>query len=31
MDITRLTMVFEIFDEDVEALKSFGIAANRAG
>jgi anti-sigma B factor antagonist len=26
MDITRLTIVFEIFDDEAEALKSFGVA-----
>jgi anti-sigma B factor antagonist len=31
LDITRLTMVFEIFDDEVEALRSFGIAVNRTG
>ena len=26
MDITRLTIVFEIFDDEAEALRSFGVA-----
>jgi anti-sigma B factor antagonist len=26
MDITRLTTVFEIFDDEAEALRSFGVA-----
>jgi anti-sigma B factor antagonist len=26
MDITRLTTVFEIFDDEAEALQSFGVA-----